>query len=129
MRKFGGELIVGVSTDDFNEEKGKRCVIPYEQRAEIVLAIKGVSKVIPETSWEQKKIDIEKYGVTKFVMGSDWLGKFDYLRDYCEVIYLERTSGVSTTKLKDSLDKISSISKNDISDALDVLDRLRSDLF
>ena len=96
-------LVVAVSSDEFNELKGKKCVIPYEQRAAIVSGIKYVDKVIPENSWEQKVDDIRKYNVDCFVMGNDWEGKFDFLRDYCEVFYLPRTEGISTTDLKQRL--------------------------
>lgn len=98
-------LIVAVSTDEFNELKGKKCVIPYEQRAAIVAGIKYVDKVIPESNWEQKQKDIEKYNVDCFVMGNDWEGKFDFLKEKCEVIYLPRTDGISTTELKSILIK------------------------
>ena len=69
----------------------------------IVEAIKYVDKVIPETSWEQKIEDVKKYNVDVFVMGDDWKGKFDFLKDYCEVVYLPRTEGISTTQLKEEL--------------------------
>ncbi len=98
-------LIVAVSTDEFNEIKGKKCVIPYEQRAAIVSGIKYVDKVIPENNWEQKLTDVEKYNVDCFVMGNDWEGKFDFLKEKCEVIYLPRTDGISTTELKTKLSK------------------------
>ncbi|MCZ0950803.1 glycerol-3-phosphate cytidylyltransferase, partial [Pseudomonas syringae pv. tomato] len=96
-------LIVAVSTDEFNKLKGKTCVIPYEQRAAIVAEIKYVDKVIPENNWEQKENDIEKYNVDAFVIGDDWKGKFDFLNEKCEVIYLPRTEGISTTELKAKL--------------------------
>jgi len=96
-------LIVAVSTDEFNELKGKKCVIPYEQRAAIVSGIKYVDKVIPENNWEQKLTDVEKYNVDCFVIGADWEGKFDFLKEKCEVIYLPRTDGISTTELKNKL--------------------------
>ena len=93
-------LIVAVSTDDFNMLKGKKCVIPYEQRAAIVGAIEYVDRVIPEENWEQKVVDVEKYGVDAFVIGADWEGKFDFLKEHCDVVYLPRTEGISTTQLK-----------------------------
>lgn len=99
-KKLGDYLIVGVSTDEFNKIKGKKTVIPYKHRVEIVKAIKYVDLVIPEHSWEQKVEDIKKYKVDILVMGDDWKGKFDYLKKYCEVIYLPRTKGISTTYLK-----------------------------
>ena len=66
-------------------------------------AIKYVDEVIPETDWEQKKTDVEKYGIDTFVMGDDWKGQFDFLKDQCEVIYLPRTEGISTSQIKDDL--------------------------
>ena len=95
-----GKLIVGVSTDRFNwEEKRKRSVIPFEQRAEIVAALKCVDVVIPEDDWDMRR-DILEYNVDIFTMGGDWEGKFDHLGDVCKVIYLPRTLGVSSTELK-----------------------------
>lgn len=103
IKSMCSNLIVAVSTDEFNKLKGKNCVIPYEQRAAIVAGIKYVDKVIPEDNWEQKITDVEKYNVDCFVMGNDWEGKFDYLKEKCEVIYLPRTDGISTTELKEKL--------------------------
>lgn len=100
IKSMCSNLIVAVSTDEFNKLKGKNCVIPYEQRATIVAGIKYVDKVIPENNWEQKITDVEKYNVDCFVMGNDWEGKFDFLKEKCDVIYLPRTDGISTTDLK-----------------------------
>ncbi|MBF6617237.1 MAG: adenylyltransferase/cytidyltransferase family protein [Candidimonas sp.] len=100
LKMLGSELIVAVSTDEFNVLKGKKSVIPYEQRVEILGNIKCVDKVISEDSWEQKVSDIKKYEVDVFAMGHDWKGKFDFLQEYCEVVYLERTPGISTRDLK-----------------------------
>lgn len=100
IKDMCSNLIVAVSTDEFNSLKGKKCIIPYEQRAAIVAGIKYVDKVIPECNWEQKQEDIEKYNVDCFVIGNDWEGKFDFLKEKCEVIYLPRTDGISTTELK-----------------------------
>ena len=102
-KKLGDYLIVAVSSDAFNRVKGKICCIPDYERMEIVEAIKYVDKVIPENSWEQKVDDIKKYNVDVFVMGDDWRGKFDDLKKYCEVVYLPRTEGISTTQIKDEL--------------------------
>lgn len=99
-----GKLIVAVSTDRFNlVEKGKKCAIPDAQRMEIVGALKCVDLVIPEDNWEQKKTDVAKYNVDVFVMGDDWKGKFDFLRDQCQVVYLPRTPDISSTELKAQL--------------------------
>ena len=102
LAELGDELIVAVSTDEFNNLKNKTVLIPYDQRAEIVANISCVSKVIPESNWEQKIEDIKKYSVDIFAMGDDWSGKFDFLEEYCEVKYLERTKDISTTQLKKS---------------------------
>src|SRR5690554_2421801 len=83
---MGTKLIVGVSTDEFNDIKGKKTLIPYDQRAAIVEAIDCVDMVIPEHSWDQKLSDVEQYGVDVFAIGDDWSGKFDFLKDYCEVV-------------------------------------------
>lgn len=103
MRQIAENVIVGVSTDEFNIEKGKKCIIPYEQRSEIVRNIAGVSLVIPEREWSQKKDDIKRYRVDVFAMGDDWQGKFDELNALCKVTYLPRTTGISTTHLKSLL--------------------------
>lgn len=103
-KELGDYLIVAVSSDRFNwEEKKKKCEIPDKDRMAIVEAIKYVDKVIPEDSWEQKIEDVKKYNVDVFVMGDDWKGKFDFLKDYCEVVYLPRTEGISSTQLKEDL--------------------------
>ena len=103
-RKLGGPngtLTVVVSSDRFNwEEKHKKCVIPDVQRAEIVGALKCVDKVLFENSWEQKRQDVIDNSIDFFVMGDDWKGKFDYLKDICEVVYLPRTPDISSTDLK-----------------------------
>lgn len=103
LADLGDRLIVGVSTDEFNAAKGKRSFIPYEHRAEIVASMRSVDHVIPESSWEQKRADIILYGVDIFAIGSDWKGEFDNLSDLCQVRYLERTDGISSTDLKAQL--------------------------
>ncbi|WDF83436.1 glycerol-3-phosphate cytidylyltransferase [Lacticaseibacillus pabuli] len=100
---MGDKLIVGLSTDEFNAEKHKEAYHSYEHRKYILEAIRYVDKVIPETSWDQKIKDVQKYHVDTFVMGSDWEGQFDFLKPYCEVIYLPRTKGISTSKIKKDL--------------------------
>lgn len=105
LKRLGDKLIVAVSTDEFNSIKGKKTLIPFEQRALIVQNIKCVDMVISEKKWEQKIDDIKKYNVDIFAMGDDWKGKFDFLKDYCEVIYLPRTQNISTTELKKELNK------------------------
>lgn len=121
-------LIVAISTEEFNKEKGKKTLIPYKQRAEIVENIKCVDLVIPEESWTQKRADIKNHNVDIFAMGDDWQGKFDTLKDICEVVYLERTKDVSTTQLKKSLSKFLSIPKQDILNAFEVIEQLKKEL-
>jgi len=127
LGNLGDELIVAVSSDTFNELKNKTVLIPYEQRAEIVANISCVAKVIPERNWEQKIEDIQKYDVDIFAMGDDWEGEFDFLKEYCEVMYLERTKDISTTQLKKSLTNFLSIPKEDILNAFKVIETLKKD--
>jgi len=105
-KEIGDYLIVAVSTDEFNEIKGKKAYYSYEQRKAILEAIRYVDEVIPENTWEQKIDDVKKHDIDVFVMGDDWKGKFDFLKDYCEVVYLPRTVGISTTKIKEDLNKM-----------------------
>lgn len=104
-KTLGDYLIVALSTDEFNAQKGKKAYHNYETRKKMLEAIRYVDLVIPEECWEQKISDVQKYDVDIVVMGSDWAGsdKFDYLKDYCEVVYLDRTEGISTTKIKKDL--------------------------
>ncbi len=127
LKALGSKLIVAVSTDEFNEQKGKKTIIPYAQRRSIVEAIKYVDMVIPESNWEQKIEDIQKYKIDIFAIGNDWQGKFDFLEEYCEVKYLTRTDGISSTDLKEQLNKISKINVHDINQAFEILQRLRND--
>ncbi|QOG11268.1 glycerol-3-phosphate cytidylyltransferase [Arcobacter sp. FWKO B] len=108
-KKLGDKLIVAVSTDEFNSLKNKKSVICYEQRAKIVSHIDCVDKVIAENSWEQKIQDIQKYNIDIFAIGDDWLGKFDFLKEFCEVVYLERTKNVSTSNLKNKIGQINEL--------------------
>ena len=101
---LGNKLIVGVSTDKFNEIKGKTCVLPYQKRKELLESLDYVDKVIPEDNWDQKVTDIQDNDIDIFVMGDDWKGKFDELKEFCEVIYFPRTKGISSTKLRSILD-------------------------
>ena len=104
-KALGDYLVVALSTDDFNELKGKKAYHNYETRKMMLEAIRYVDLVVPEESWEQKIEDVKKYDIDIVVMGSDWAGsdRFDYLKEYCEVAYLPRTEGVSTTKIKEEL--------------------------
>lgn len=98
---LGDYLIVGLSTDEFNLLKHKDSILPFAERKTILEALRIVDEVIPEENWEQKKVDIVKHDISVFVMGNDWKGKFDELKEFCEVIYLPRTENISTTALKE----------------------------
>jgi len=102
-KELGDYLIVGLSTDEFNIEKHKRSFLSFQERKEILEAIKYVDKVIPEKNWDQKIKDVINYDVSIFVMGNDWLEHFDFLKEFCEVVYLERTPDISTTQLKKNI--------------------------
>ena len=102
-KELGDYLIVGVSSDEFNSKNGKKAYNNETDRVEIVKSLKYVDEVILENSWDQKIKDIIDNNVDVFVMGHDWEGKFDYLKEYCKVVYLPRTEGISTTKIKTDL--------------------------
>ncbi len=102
-KKHGDYLIVAVSTDEFNDIKGKKAYHDYETRKKMLEAIRYVDLVIPENGWDQKLEDVKEYKVDVFCMGDDWKGKFDHLKEECEVVYLERTEGISTSKIKNDL--------------------------
>lgn len=105
-KAMGDYLIVALSTDEFNwNEKQKKCYFTYEERKNMLEALRCVDLVIPETCWKQKMTDVDEYKVDVFVMGNDWEGKFDFLKDKCDVVYLERTPEISTTKIKKDLMK------------------------
>ena len=101
-KERGDYLIVGISTDEFNAIKGKKAYYDYETRKEMLEAIRYVDEVIPEYDWNQKPGDIKKYNIDEVVMGSDWAGneKFEARREYCDVYYLPRTEGISSTMIK-----------------------------
>lgn len=128
LKKRCDYLIVGLSTDEFNEIKGKKTLIPYKQRKKILESIKYVDKVIPEKNWNQKIKNIKKYNINIFAMGDDWKGKFDDLEDHCEVLYLKRTKDISTSQLKKSLSNFLSMPKDDIINAFEILEQLKKDL-
>ena len=102
-KELGDYLIVVVSSDEFNAIKGKKAYYSFEDRKKILEAVKYVDEVLPEYTWEQKIDDVVKNNVDVFVMGDDWAGKFDFLKEYCEVVYLPRTDGISTSKIKEDL--------------------------
>lgn len=99
-KALGDYLVVGLSTDEFNWLKHKQSHSSFEERKAILEAIRFVDMVIPEQTWEQKPEDIRKHSIDVFVMGDDWEGKFDSLREYCEVVYLPRTQNISTSIIK-----------------------------
>ncbi|MGM5630104.1 glycerol-3-phosphate cytidylyltransferase [Apibacter raozihei] len=105
-KELGDYLIVAVSSDEFNELKGKKSYYTFEERKYILESIKYVDQVIKEDNWEQKISDVTKYNADVFVMGDDWKDKFDFLKEYCEVVYLTRTENISTTKIKNDLKNV-----------------------
>lgn len=102
-KDLGDYLIVAVSSDEFNKLKNKKSYHSYENRKMILEAVRYVDEVIPENHWEQKVRDVQEQDVDIFVMGDDWKGQFDFLKEHCEVVYLPRTIGISTTKIKQEL--------------------------
>lgn len=106
-KSLGDYLIVGLSTDEFNnKEKNKECYFDFENRKLLLDAVRYVDLVVPEENWEQKIYDIQKYNIDVFVIGDDWKGKFDYLKDLgVEVVYLSRTKEISTSKIKNDLNR------------------------
>jgi glycerol-3-phosphate cytidylyltransferase len=103
-RALGDFLIVAVSTDEFNEVKGKQARFSWEQRREDLMALRDVDLIIPETDWEQKTRDVIDHKVDVFTMGDDWTGKFDFLKPHCEVRYLPRTPDISSTMIRKKLE-------------------------
>jgi len=103
-KALGDYLIVALSTDEFNwNSKAKKCYFSYEVRKQLLEAIRYVDLVIPEENWEQKINDIKEFRIDTFVMGDDWKGKFDFLKPYCDVVYLPRTPEISTSQIKEDL--------------------------
>ncbi len=102
-KELGDYLVVVLSSDEFNSIKHKTAYHCYEDRKLILEAIKYVDEVIPEYTWDQKIKDVVDNKIDLFVMGDDWKGQFDFLKDYCEVVYLPRTEGISTSKIKHDL--------------------------
>ncbi|MGJ0223477.1 adenylyltransferase/cytidyltransferase family protein [Streptococcus pyogenes] len=124
LRGLGDRLVVGVSTDAFNELKGKKTIVSFSDRQEIVRGLKCVDEVFPEASWDQKVADIKRLDVSVFGMGSDWNGKFDSLREYCEVVYLDRTPGISSTELKRVLQILDREHVRELKSALDIISNI-----
>ena len=105
-KELGDYLVVVLSTDEFKKKKKqKKCYFSYEDRKKMLEAIRYVDLVVPEENWDQKRSDVQKYNIDTFVMGDDWKGKFDFLKDLCEVVYLPRTPDISTTQIKKDLNK------------------------
>lgn len=105
-RSLGDYLVVVLSTDDFNlKEKNKQTVICYDDRKSILESLRYVDLVIPEKNWDQKKFDVQELKIDTFVMGDDWIGKFDFLDEYCEVVYLDRTKAISSSDIKKHIHK------------------------
>lgn len=102
-KDLGDYLIVAISSDEFNALKGKKSYYSYEERRHLLEAIKYVDEIVPEHNWEQKVQDVQKHEIDVFVMGDDWKGEFDFLSEFCDVVYLPRTEGISTTKIKEDL--------------------------
>lgn len=100
-KALGDKLIVALSTDEFNWiEKNKTCASNYKDRKVILESLRFVDQVIPEQNWEQKITDVDEHDVDVFVIGDDWTGHFDFLKEKCEVVYLPRTANISTTEIK-----------------------------
>ena len=103
-KELGDYLIVALSTDEFNwYSKQKKCYFSYEKRKQLLESVRYVDLVIPEEKWEKKVSDVQLYKVDIFVMGDDWVGKFDCLKKYCDVVYLERTPEISSSQIKHDL--------------------------
>ena len=106
-KALGDYLIVGVTNDNFDRERGKLNVRNNVlERVEAVRALNIADQIILEDYVGQKIDDIQKYDVDIFTVGSDWIGHFDYLNEYCEVVYLPRTEDISSSKIKSDLNKI-----------------------
>ena len=99
-RAHGDYLLVGVSTDEFNAMKGKKALYPFKHRLEIIRSLRFVDEARAETSWEEKRIIIQEHKIDKFIISDDWAGKFDDLKDICEVIYLPRTPDISSSSIR-----------------------------
>lgn len=105
-REMGDYLVVALSTDEFNwNSKQKKTYFSFEKRKQLLEAIRYVDLVIPEECWEQKVSDINQYQIDCFVMGDDWQGQFDFIKEQtsADVVYLPRTPEISTTLIKEEL--------------------------
>ena len=102
-RELGTRLVVGLSTDEFNSKKGKKSVMSYEDRKTVLESCRYVDEVFAEETWNQKVADALRLQADVFVMGDDWAGKFDFMKEVCSVVYLVRTPDVSTTQIKKTM--------------------------
>lgn len=130
-RDLGDHLTVALSSDEFNAIKGKQTIQPFAERQEILRSLRYVDAVIPETCWEQKISDVQKHQIAIFVMGDDWQGKFDFLAPYCQVVYLPRTQHISSSQLKNDLNRLQTmqallqkLKRGDIQDMIGILDKI-----
>ena len=121
LRALGDRLVVGVSTDEFNHIKGKKTVVPFADRIAIIQSLQCVDLAIPETCWEQKTDDIRQHQVSIFGMGGDWEGRFDDLKAHCEVVYLPRTEGISSTHIRKTLKILDQTHIGELKQALDLI--------
>lgn len=121
LKELGDVLVVGVSTDEFNASKGKQTIVSFQDRLRIVQNIKCVDLAIAENSWDQKRDDIQKHDVSVFGIGDDWKGKFDELRELCEVVYLPRTADVSSTSMKKLLNVLDKTHIDELRQALGII--------
>ena len=128
LKALGDTLIVGVSTDAFNTQKGKVSIYPFEERCEIIKSIRFVDKVIPEETWDQKANDVKQYNVDILAMGDDWAGKFDMLSSDVEIVYLPRTEGISTTDIRTVISRVEEDKLLALECAIDQVSRLAKKL-
>lgn len=128
LKALGDTLIVGVSTDAFNAQKGKASIYPFEERREIIKSISFVDKVIPEETWDQKASDVKQYDVDILAMGDDWAGKFDTLSSDVEIVYLPRTEGISTTDIRTVISRVEEDKLLALECAIDQVSRLAKKL-
>lgn len=126
LKGLTDKLVVGVSTDEFNSVKGKQSVFSFEERREIVSSCRYVDEVIAETCWEQKAEDIRNLGITCFAIGDDWAGHFDFLSEYCEILYLPRTEAISTTKIKQVILATNELDDNVLDNYREIVSTVRS---
>lgn len=124
LRGLGDRLVVGCSTDAFNQTKGKQTVMPYKHREQILRSSRYVDDVFPEASWDQKRDDILRESAAIFAMGDDWVGHFDDLGALCEVVYLPRTRDVSTTDVRQWVSAMQAEKISTLNAAVEQLQRL-----